>query len=170
MGEKQGFVKISRGIMSWEWYGDINTTRLFIHCLLKANWQEKAWKGETIRRGQFVTSLSKLAEETGLTIRQTRTALSHLESTGEVTSEANAQCRIITVNNYEKYQGAARQTPSKRQAADKRDDSRATTTKEYIKNIKEEKEGAPAQFAPSGQEGQGQKVYLDDYYRERDGG
>lgn len=51
------------------------TTRLFIHCLLKANWQEKAWKGESNPgRGQFVTSLSKLAEETGLTIRQTRTA------------------------------------------------------------------------------------------------
>ena len=91
------------------------TTRLFIHCLLKANWQEKAWKGETIRRGQFVTSLSKLAEETGLTIRQTRTALSHLEKTGELTSQTNAKRRIITVNNYEKFQGATKQSPSNRQ-------------------------------------------------------
>ena len=95
------------------------TTRLFIHCLLKANWQEKAWKGETIRRGQFVTSLSKLAEETGLTIRQTRTALSHLEKTGELTSQTNAKRRIITVNNYEKFQGATKQSPSNRQTTDK---------------------------------------------------
>lgn len=166
----EGFVKISRGIMSWEWYNDINTTRLFIHCLLKANWQEKAWKGETIRRGQFVTSLSKLAEETGLTIRQTRTALSHLEKTGELTSQTNAKRRIITVNNYEKFQGATKQSPSNRQTTDKPEGNRATTTKEYIKNIKEEKESANAQFAPPGQEGQEQKVYLDDYYRKRDGG
>ena len=143
------------------------TTRLFIHCLLKANWQEKAWKGETIRRGQFVTSLSKLAEETGLTIRQTRTALSHLEKTGELTSQTNAKRRIITVNNYEKFQGATKQSPSNRQTTDKPEGNRATTTKEYIKNIKEEKESANAQFAPPGQE---EKVYLDDYYRERDGG
>ena len=143
------------------------TTRLFIHCLLKANWQEKAWKGETIRRGQFVTSLSKLAEETGLTIRQTRTALSHLEKTGELTSQTNAKRRIITVNNYEKFQGSTKQSPSNRQTTDKPEGNRATTTKEYIKNIKEEKESANAQFAPPGQE---EKVYLDDYYRERDGG
>ena len=99
------------------------TTRLFIHCLLKANWQEKAWKGETIRRGQFVTSLSKLAEETGLTIRQTRTALSHLEKTGELTSQTNAKRRIITVNNYEKFQGATKQSPSNRQTRGKSSDN-----------------------------------------------
>ena len=111
------------------------TTRLFIHCLLKANWQEKAWKGETIRRGQFVTSLSKLAEETGLTIRQTRTALSHLEKTGELTSQTNAKRRIITVNNYEKFQGATKQSPSNRQTTDKPPTNQRAIERQQLKNI-----------------------------------
>ena len=162
-----GFVKFDRKMTEWEWYRDVPTKVLFIHCIFRANWKIGCVNGTKIKRGQFVTSLAKLSEETGLTIRQTRTALEHLEMTGELTNETSAKGRIITVNNYEKFQGATKQSPSNRQTTDKPEVNRATTSKEYIKNIKEEKESANAQFAPPGQE---EKVYLDDYYRERDGG
>ena len=30
------YIKLSRKILDWEWYGNINTCRVFIHMLLKA--------------------------------------------------------------------------------------------------------------------------------------
>ncbi|MGO5327906.1 hypothetical protein ACTQ0G_08985, partial [Oscillospiraceae bacterium LCP21S3_A1] len=98
-----GFVKFDRKMTEWEWYRDVTTKVLFIHCIFCANWRTSQSKGTKINRGQFVTSLAKLSEETGLTIRQTRTALEHLEMTGELTNETSAKGRIITVNNYSLY-------------------------------------------------------------------
>lgn len=77
-----GFVKFDRKMTEWEWYRDVPTKVLFVHCIFRANWRISQSKGTKIKRGQFVTSLAKLSEETGLTIRQTRTALEHLEMTG----------------------------------------------------------------------------------------
>jgi len=68
------YIKLSRGLLEWEWYTDINTTRLFIHMLLKANWKDGNFKGTTVSRGSFVSSIGKLAGETGLTEREIRTA------------------------------------------------------------------------------------------------
>lgn len=176
-----GFIKISRNILEWEWYSDPCTKSVFIHCILKANWKEKTYKGAKIKRGQFVTSLAALAEETGLSIKNVRTALDHLKATNELAIEASPKGRVITVKNYAKYQDVAnipasnRQTDGKASANNRQTGGKqvATTKKEKKDTTslrKEREEGARAQFAPPGQEGQGQKVYLDDYYRERDGG
>ena len=90
------FIKIYRKMLSWEWYTDVNTKTLFLHCLLKANWKDGSWHGYTYKRGQFITSLTTLARETGLTVKQVRTALKHLERTGEVASWHDSKIRIIT--------------------------------------------------------------------------
>lgn len=176
-----GFIKISRNILEWEWYSDPCTKSVFIHCILKANWRDKTWKGVKIKRGQFVTSLAALAEETGLSVKNVRTALDHLKATNELAIETSPKGRVITVKNYAKYQDVANKTASNRQTDGKATaNNRQTggkqvaTTKKKKKDTtylrEEREEGARAQFAPPGQEGQGQKVYLDDYYRERDGG
>ena len=55
--KSNGFVKLDRGILDWEWYEDTYTARLFFHCLLKANWKPGVWKGQPYKRGQFITSL-----------------------------------------------------------------------------------------------------------------
>ena len=79
-----GFVLVHRSLLKWEWYDDINTTRLFLHLLLTVNYEPQKWQGVMIERGQRVASFSKLSNETGLTIKQIRTALEHLKRTGEV--------------------------------------------------------------------------------------
>lgn len=98
------FVKLNRKILNWEWYSDINTRSVFIHCLLKANWKPGRWKGVPYERGQFVTSLASLSEELGISIKQVRTALKHLEGTGEVANKSYPKFRIITVVKYDEYQ------------------------------------------------------------------
>ena len=91
-----GFIKIDRGILDWEWYSDINTTRLFIHLILKANWKDGRFQGQEIKRGSFVTSYLKLAEETELTVNQVRTSLNKLKSTGEITVKSQSNHRQTT--------------------------------------------------------------------------
>lgn len=99
-----GYVYIHRKIVDWEWYDDINTRALFLHLIFVANWKDRKWRGVSIKRGQRLTSYSKLADETNLSIQQTRTALDNLQSTGEITRESTSQYTIITVKNYDMYQ------------------------------------------------------------------
>lgn len=103
------YIKLSRGLLEWEWYTDINTTRLFIHMLLKANWKDGNFKGTTIPRGSFVSSIGKLSGETGLTDREIRTAISHLKKTGEVTSKTTNKFSVFTVVKYDLYQTTDKQ-------------------------------------------------------------
>ena len=124
MNKANGFIVLHRKILDWGWYGDINTFRLFIHLLLIANHEDHDFHGKTIKRGQVVTSLSSLATSASLTIRQTRTALEHLKSTGEVTSEASNQNQVISIVNYDKYQDKRQ---AKRQATDTRSTSETTS-------------------------------------------
>lgn len=135
----EAFIKLYKKMLKWEWYDDANTCRLFLHCLLKANWEQTRWHGIEIEPGQFITSLPKLAEELHLTIHQVRVALNHLKMTGEVADKGQSKYRIITVLNWDCYQGNGRQ--SGRQVADKRQTSgrQVATVKEY-KEIKEKEE------------------------------
>ena len=57
----EGFILLHRSMLRWEWYGDGNTARLFIHLLLTVNYRPQHWRGLKIRRGQRVASVAKLA-------------------------------------------------------------------------------------------------------------
>ena len=102
--KNKGFIVLYRGILEWEWYSDLKVRVLFLHCLLMANWEDKNWEGQVIKRGSFVTSRSILAKETGLTVQQLRTALDKLISTNELTRSTTNKYTVITVTNYDKYQ------------------------------------------------------------------
>lgn len=105
------YVKLYRKFIGWEWYQDVNTKVLFLHCLLRANWKPGRWQGMEYKAGQFITSLSRLAKETGLTVDQVRTALKHLKATGEVTDFRQANFRVITVKNWSQYQTDTKPNP-----------------------------------------------------------
>ena len=85
--KKIGFIMLKRELINWEWYSDINTCKLFLHCLMKVNYSQKKWQGIVIDKGEFITSNEKLSVETGLTVSKIRTALSKLEGTGYIKIE-----------------------------------------------------------------------------------
>lgn len=101
---EDGFIKLHRSLLKWEWYDDANTVRLFIHLLLTANYEDRNWRGVDIKRGQRIISRAKLSKELKISERSVRTALNHLISTGEVSSETTSQYTVITVKNYNYYQ------------------------------------------------------------------
>jgi len=98
------FIQIHRQMLEWEWYDDINTKVLFIHLLIKANWKEKNWRGINIERWEYITSLSKLSEETWLSLQQVRTSIKKLKSTWEVTHKWQGAFSLIKVIKYDNYQ------------------------------------------------------------------
>jgi DNA-binding Lrp family transcriptional regulator len=100
----EGWISLHRKLPNWEWYQDLNTKSLFIHCLLKANHKEKKWRGITIKRGSFITSFSHLSSETGISLQSVRTAIKNLEATGEIRKESTSKNTLITVVNYGSYQ------------------------------------------------------------------
>lgn len=100
----EGWIKLHRKFLSWEWYDDNNVKVIFIHLLIVANHADQKWKGITIKRGQRLTSLAHLAKEVNLTVQKTRTALNKLKSTGEITIKATNQNTLITIVNYDLYQ------------------------------------------------------------------
>lgn len=99
-----GFITLHRKILDWEWYDDLNTTRLFIHCLLRANHKDNNWRGILIQRGSFLTSINTLSKETKLSTSQIRTSLKKLKSTSEIASKSQAQYSVITMLKYDQYQ------------------------------------------------------------------
>lgn len=129
-----GWVKMHRKFLEWEWYDDINTKVLFLHCLLKANHKDKKWRGNLIKRGSFITSLSHLSDETGLSIQNVRTSFDKLESTGEVNKESTSVNTCVTIVNYDDYQSTNTGVTSDQQTSNKR----LTTTKNE-KNVENEK-------------------------------
>lgn len=135
---ESGYIKLHRSLLNWEWYGNKNVLRLFIHLLLSANYEDAEWQGITIKRGQLVTSLSTLATETGESIKELRTSIAKLKSTHCIEYETASKYRIITVCNYDKYQSCEQtDLASKGQAEGKQEASKGQQlkkerNKEYI--------------------------------------
>lgn len=102
--ENQGYIKLYRKILDWEWYSDIKVSRLFIHLLVLVNHKDNKWRGTFIKRGRCITSYPSLSKQTGLTVQEIRTALSKLESTGEITRSKSGKNLFVTVLNYHLYQ------------------------------------------------------------------
>ena len=56
----EGWIKLHRKILDWEWYTDAPVRILFEHLLLTANSEDKKWRGMTIKRGQTIFLLVRL--------------------------------------------------------------------------------------------------------------
>ncbi|MBR1526220.1 MAG: hypothetical protein IJ640_06125 [Prevotella sp.] len=103
-------MQISRNIEYWRWYKDTNTFRVFFHLLLKAQYQQGEFLGETLNRGQIATGRKQLATELGLTEQKVRTALDHLTKSGEIAIKSTNKFSVITICKYDSWQGCENET------------------------------------------------------------
>jgi hypothetical protein len=106
--------------------------------MLKANHQDKKWKGILIKRGQHLTSLDAISAGSGLTKSQVRTSIKKLKSTHEIAHESNKQHTVITVINYNLYQSSDTQV-STRVTHESHTDSTRVTPNNNDNNEKNEK-------------------------------
>lgn len=124
----EGYIKIHRKIRNWQWYRDSNTLHVFMDLLLEANYEDSKVGLQEIKRGQVLTSLKRISENTGLSFQNIRTALSKLEKSGEINKQITNKHSIITINKYNDYQETNKQLTNNQQ------------TTNNIKEYKEEKE------------------------------
>ena len=101
----EGFILIHRAILDWGWYTTPGMRHLFEHLITIGNYKDSSWHDIVVKRGQVITSRSKLARETGLTEKEVRTGLERLQKTGEIIMESTNKYSLITICNYDKYQG-----------------------------------------------------------------
>ena len=107
MNTLAGYIKLHRKMKNWRWKDHPPTLCLFIHLLLSASYEtEYTGSGVVLTPGQAIISTRALATETGLTRMEIRTALSHLQQTGEITidTKPGGRSTIVTIQNWNRYQ------------------------------------------------------------------
>lgn len=93
-----------------EWYRETSVKSCREHAMIQwlvmnANITESEWNGITVKRGQVVTSLSKLSEGVQQSQQQTRNTLDNIVNNKEVTKTATKTYTIITICNFDNYVG-----------------------------------------------------------------
>lgn len=150
-----GYIKLYRSLTEWEWFNDQNTLQVWIYCLCKANWKDKRFRGVDVPRGTFIASYATIAKACKLTTSQVRTALQHLETSGEISRQIASKWQAITVEKYDLYQDErlenrkqdSRQVAGKSQA-NRRQIATTEERKKERKEIKQESSNIPP--APTG--------------------
>jgi hypothetical protein len=130
-----GWIKIHRQLLDWEWYDEPNTFRLFMHLLLKANHKPKNYRGVNINTGEVMTGYNLLAEQTGLTVQKVRTALTNLKATNEITIKTSNKGTVIQIVKYVDYQVATSETTNEQQTDNKRITTNKNVNKEKKKKV-----------------------------------
>ncbi len=124
----QGWIKLHRKLLSNPVWLSCNASQkiVLITILLKANHIEKKWlwKGEEFeaKPGQLITSLESLSKDSGVKKQSVRSSLVKFEKYKILTNESTKTGRLISVINWEAYQGfenqpniAANKDPTKTQ-------------------------------------------------------
>jgi len=145
---ENGWVKFHRKMVEWEWYSDHSVRGLFMHLLLTANYETKKWHGIEIKPGEKVTSLAILAQETGLTLQSTRTALFKLKSTGEIEETVTNKFRLVKIKNWDKYQMIDSETNNQATVKQQSNNNQLTTKEEGKKDKKDKNIPIAARAAP----------------------
>lgn len=107
----KGWIKLHRQLQECPiWYGErFSKGQAWVDLLLLANHSDKKilFNGEmmTIQRGQYLTSTVKLAEKWGWNRKTVSSYLKMLENDKMIVKESDNTRTLITIENYEVYQG-----------------------------------------------------------------
>lgn len=96
-----------REIFDWRWFKKPKTAFLFVYLLLSSNFENRDFEDIIIKRGQYACTQERLSAETGLTLKEVRTALDNLKKTGDISIDTSRGYSIITISEYERYASAA---------------------------------------------------------------
>jgi len=143
----EGWIKLHRKFIDWEWYDISEMVHLFVHLLLKANHETINWRGIEVKRGQLITGLKQLHEETNISIQTLRSCLKKLEKTGEINRQTNNRFSLITIYNYDNYNraiGEDNKQPNKQLTSNQQATNKQLTTNKNEKNEKNEKNNSVA--------------------------
>jgi hypothetical protein len=138
----EGWIKLYRKISHSPMYKALNSKQrdVMIQCLILANHKQREWQwGADVfecQPGQFITSINSLQERCAkdVSIQNIRKALEILEKWQFLTDKSTNTGRLITICNWDIYQGVDfEEQQSNQQTANKQ-----LTPNKNVKNVKEE--------------------------------
>jgi len=136
MTMNRGYIKLWRKFKDTAFFRDPLAAHLAVYLLLEANHEPKELLIGSdmlkIDRGQVLTSLGRISEETGLSLQQTRTMLVRLNKTGFLCQKSTNKYSLIFIDKYDEYQGGVNTQSTCSQHAI---NTQSTTNKNY-KNYK----------------------------------
>lgn len=101
---EDGWIKINRKLISWQWYSDSHMVHLWMHLLLSARHSDTKYRNVDVRRGQVVVGRKQLADILGMSEKQIRTCMDRLEMSGCIGRERTNKYTIVTICKYDEYQ------------------------------------------------------------------
>ena len=144
-----GFIFLHRSLLESEVFASQNTLKIWVWCLLKANFKSKyvslkVGKGERavkVERGQFIFGRLKAEKELAIKGSTIYKNIQKLERMGNISIKSNSQYSLITIDNYDTYQNRSnhKEQPSNSQVTSKEQVSNKQVT-QLIKDNKVNKE------------------------------
>lgn len=100
MKEKQ--ITLTREILFTDWYKEPNKFAVMLHLIFLSKFAPE-YKRRGIIFCEAAISLGDLAKETGLSVKQVRTAIDGLIYMGELEKKVNSERTVYTILNYGDY-------------------------------------------------------------------
>lgn len=151
----RGYVKVYRCLLDSGVFRNPKLAHFWLYCLLKASHRRRTamvgYEKVGLEPGQFVFGRRKAAAETGLSERAIRTCIRWLKSGRKLTIKATRRYSVITICNWESYQGsgAASDPSSDQLTTHQRPQTR------MVKNVEKEEETTTSHEAPDSTRGNG---------------
>lgn len=153
MEESQGWVKLHRKLLDNCISDKPEYFSLWVHLLLLANHQESTFiwnnKKQIIKAGQFLTGLKVLAKKTGIAQGTVYRILKYLENEKQIETQKTTKYTIISIVNWNKYQGNETQNEKQIENRLKTNEKQIETNKND-NNIKNEKKYISSESKDSG--------------------
>ncbi|WP_241639988.1 DNA replication protein [Rosenbergiella epipactidis] len=104
----KGFALLHRKIMETPFYKDAEASHLWVHLLLRANYEpvviQTDYGDVMCQRGEFLTGRNTLAEETGLTSDRVKSLIRKFKNLGMISTKSTNRFTVIQVVKYDEYQ------------------------------------------------------------------
>lgn len=151
MSDNSGWVKVYRRLLGHPiWTNSTPEQKVILVTLLcMANHEPKKWEWNgtefEVGRGQFITSLESIKSlcGKGVTTQKVRTALQRFKKLNFLTYESTKTGRLVTIVNYDKWQGDGDETnidANKDLTKTQQRPNKDLTTNKNYKNYKNDKE------------------------------
>lgn len=98
-----GFTKFPNYLRDAPWRSYPNTVTVYFYLRMNANHFETSWNNTPLKPGELITGRKRIAEETGLSEQNVKTALNHLKSAGDITIRPTNKFSIISFTDMENW-------------------------------------------------------------------
>lgn len=96
-------IKLNSEILGRREYLTAARFKLFVTLLFLASKEDCQVDGKSLKRGELITSIKALSEQTSLTVKQVRLGLAALKKAGAITTCASNLHTVVTICNYGNY-------------------------------------------------------------------